>query len=277
MPREALCTRVQATRDLHQRPSKLPAGVRMAQLQPGTLGRGAPRFVRQAFTGGDACEPPAAAAGAERGGAERARADAGAAPRQRSAELWLGCPPDVGGEAGDAYLVVLEPQPCQYVLVLWHPRMCAVLAGGREAGPRAAAGGRRAAGEAAGTDASAQWEAEQDLEEAREGDGADGAVEPSGAAAGRRALGLVALGHRGTEQGREDEGEEDEEDDRLELLDPGLDESQDEGGPSADRAAEEERGLREIARAEAIARAEVAARRAPPRVAAAQQGRHIEL
>ena len=57
MLREAICTCAQATRDLHQRPTKLPAGVRMAELQPGTLGRAAPRFVRQAFTGGDACEP----------------------------------------------------------------------------------------------------------------------------------------------------------------------------------------------------------------------------
>lgn len=285
MLREAICTCAQATRDLHQRPTKLPAGVRMAELQPGTLGRAAPRFVRQAFTGGDACEPPALAAGAERGGAGRARAEPGAAPRRRSAELWLGCPPDVGGEAGDAYLVVLEPEPCRYVLVLWHPRMCAVLAGRREAGPRDAAGGRRADGEAAGADAS--WEMEQDVEQAREGAAggdADGAVEPSGAAGSRRPLGPAALGHRGTEQGREDaEGREaeaeEEEEGRLELLDPGLGlghELQDAGGPSAERAAEEERGLREIARAEAAARAEVAARRAPPRVAAAQ-GRHIEL
>lgn len=41
---------------LMRQPDALPEGVRAGDLKPGTDSLAAPRFLRQAFTGGDACE-----------------------------------------------------------------------------------------------------------------------------------------------------------------------------------------------------------------------------
>lgn len=70
--------------------------------------RSTPRFLRQALTGGDACEAGGAAADAP-------------GPQRRSTELLLGCAPEGGGEA---FLLALEPAPCRYALALYHPLLC---------------------------------------------------------------------------------------------------------------------------------------------------------
>lgn len=41
---------------LMRQPDALPEGIRAGNLNPGTDSLAAPRFLRQAFTGGDACE-----------------------------------------------------------------------------------------------------------------------------------------------------------------------------------------------------------------------------
>ncbi|KAK9839533.1 hypothetical protein WJX81_007657 [Elliptochloris bilobata] len=93
----------QATREL--RPQ---LGMRPADLHPGAPPRAAPRFLRQVFTSGDACN--------SHDGPSLLDSLAEQAPRRRSAELLLGCSPLE--DDGEAYLVVREPEPCRYVLAL---------------------------------------------------------------------------------------------------------------------------------------------------------------
>lgn len=179
----------QATRELRRRPEQLPAGVQLADMQPGAEPGTAPRVLRQAFSAGDVCDshdgPTWLASMAEQ------------APLRRSAELLLGCSPLA--DDGEAYLVMREPKPCHYLLALWHPLLCQLWAadGGDEQG--------------------ASPELHVDILQLR-GEGARWEV---------------------TE---EDAGE-------------------------SERDHEQQQGLKEIADAEAVARAAVAARRAPPRLA----------
>ena len=180
----------QATRELRRRPEQLPAGVRAADMQPDAPPGAAPRFLRQAFTAGDVCE--------SHDGPTWLASTAEQAPLRRSAELLLGCSPLA--DDGEAYLVMREPEPCRYLLALWHPLLCQLWAsgGGGEQGP---------------------------LPES-----------PLGGFQPRREA------ERGGVAAKEDAGE-------------------------SGREREELQGLKEIGDAEAVARAAVAARRAPPRLA----------
>ena len=178
----------QATRELRRRPEQLPAGVRLADMQPGAKPGTAPRVLRQAFSVGDVCDshdgPTWLASMVEQ------------TPLRRSAELLLGCSPLA--DDGEAYLVMREPEPCHYLLALWHPLLCQLWAAG------------------GGDEQGASTELQLDV------------------------LQLRGEGLRGGEV--TDDGE-------------------------SERTQEELPGLKEIADAEAVARAAVAARRAPQRLA----------
>ena len=185
----------QATRELRRRPEHLPAGVRPADMLPGAPPGAAPRVLRQAFTAGDVCD--------SHDGPTWLASIAEQAPLRRSAELLLGCSPLA--DDGEAYLVMREPQPCRYLLALWHPLLCQL------------------------------WAA---------GDDGEHGLSP------KVSLGVLQPRREGKL------GREVTEDNTRE----------------SERDQEELQGLMEIADAEAVARAAVAARRAPPRLAPRDMG-----
>ena len=162
--------------------------MRLADMQPGAKPGTAPRVLRQAFTAGDVCDshdgPTWLASMVEQ------------TPLRRSAELLLGCSPLA--DDSEAYLVMREPEPCHYLLALWHPLLCQLWATG------------------GGDEQGASTEVQLDV------------------------LQLIGEGLRGREV--TDDGE-------------------------SERNHEELQNLKKIADAEAVARAAVAARRAPQRLA----------
>lgn len=164
--------------------------------------------------------------------------------------------------------MVREPQPCRYVIALWHPLLCVHWRDGAEGNYLVLVSEVRKMMKARG----AKWIGTP-LPDWAMGEGRDNGEGAGGEAVGEAAqvVGnpktLTALPHgagRGLGGGA------------------GADAAALAEAAAAERVQEEARGLRDIAEAEAIARAAVAARRAPPRVAAGGGGgdgaeRHDEL
>lgn len=164
--------------------------------------------------------------------------------------------------------MVREPQPCRYVIALWHPLLCAHWRDGTEGNYFVLVNEVRKVMKARG----AKWIGtplpDWAMDEGRDdGEGADGeaADEAAGVVGNPKTLTTLPHGAGRGLGGR-----------------AGADAAAEAEAAADERVQGEARGLREIAEAEALARAAVAARRAPPRVAADGGGgdgaeRHDEL